>query len=76
MPFSRRALLGASAAALLARPALAQGWPAERAIRLIVPVAPGGSQDVVARLYARCEPSLIFRNSATRFPNHKSFQKW
>ncbi len=47
----RRSLL-ALAPALLARPALATGWP-ERSLRLIVPVAAGGSQDIVARLLAR-----------------------
>lgn len=54
----RAALLLAAASALarpaLARPALAQApWPAERSIRIIVPVAAGGSQDIVARLLAR-----------------------
>jgi tripartite-type tricarboxylate transporter receptor subunit TctC len=47
----RRTLL-ALAPALLTRPALAAGWP-ERSLRLIVPVAAGGSQDIVARLLAR-----------------------
>jgi tripartite-type tricarboxylate transporter receptor subunit TctC len=51
---SRRDLLRTSAAAtvLLATPALAQtAWP-ERPIRIIVPYPPGGSADVLARLYA------------------------
>lgn len=40
------------AIACATRPAAAQAWP-ERAVRLLVPVAPGGSLDPLARLIAR-----------------------
>jgi tripartite-type tricarboxylate transporter receptor subunit TctC len=39
--------------AAAAAEAAAHAWPKERSLRLIVPVAPGGSQDIVARLTAR-----------------------
>ena len=53
----RRAFLGLPAAlfSVPSLPARGQGasWPAERPIRFIVPVTPGGSQDIVARRLAR-----------------------
>ena len=36
----------------LAAPALAQGWVADRTIRIIAPFAPGGASDVISRILA------------------------
>jgi len=53
----RRALVGLPAILIPAVALTAVGqdapWPAARPIRFIVPVTPGGSQDIVARLLAR-----------------------
>jgi tripartite-type tricarboxylate transporter receptor subunit TctC len=45
----RRSLLAASSAALLARPALAQGRYPDRPIRVLVPWTPGGATDIQMR---------------------------
>lgn len=66
---SRRALLAAGAIAPVAmRQAVAQAWPAQP-IRLVVPFAPGGTTDLVARLVGaglqdRLGVSVIVENRA------------
>jgi tripartite-type tricarboxylate transporter receptor subunit TctC len=50
---SRRSLLGLLGAAALPLPALAQpAWP-DRPVRVVIPVAPGGSLDILGRTFAR-----------------------
>ena len=50
---SRRSLLVLSAAAALPMPARAEApWP-DRPLRLLIPVAPGGSLDILGRTFAR-----------------------
>jgi tripartite-type tricarboxylate transporter receptor subunit TctC len=62
---SRRALIGAALAAPMAAPhgTRAQGaWSPDRPVRLIVPFAPGGSQDVIGRLFAQAVSQTVGQN--------------
>jgi tripartite-type tricarboxylate transporter receptor subunit TctC len=63
----RRSILAAGAAALLARPALAQATYPDRPVRVIVPFPPGGATDIIARfvserLQARWRQSVVIEN--------------
>jgi len=51
----RRTLLAATlgSPALLPAPLRAQDWKPDRPMRLVVPFAPGGAQDVIGRLFAK-----------------------
>jgi tripartite-type tricarboxylate transporter receptor subunit TctC len=61
MSLDRRALLAALATLPLSRPALAQAWP-DRTVRVIVPWPPGGSTDVLVRLYAERLTAMLGQN--------------
>ena len=55
----RSLLLGGLAAPLLAAPALAQAWAPSRTVRIVVPIAPGGANDIIARLIAERLNSVL-----------------
>ncbi|MCR0985153.1 Bug family tripartite tricarboxylate transporter substrate binding protein [Roseomonas populi] len=58
---TRRLLLGSAALAGLPRAARAQAWPS-RPVRLIVPLVPGGTTDLIARVIADPLSKLIGGN--------------
>ncbi len=57
----RRNLLSATGAAFLAGPAIAQAYP-NKPVRLIVPFAPGGTTDIIARVMAERMQAALGQN--------------
>ncbi|MGX9964337.1 Bug family tripartite tricarboxylate transporter substrate binding protein [Roseomonas sp. F4] len=62
MPTRRTLLATALALPALARQASAQSWAPDRPVRLVVPFAPGGSQDVLGRLFAQAVTASVGQN--------------
>ncbi|WP_149540986.1 Bug family tripartite tricarboxylate transporter substrate binding protein [Siccirubricoccus phaeus] len=58
MPLSRRALLGASLALPALAPIAAWGFPT-RPVRFVVPIAPGGANDILARMITERLPPVL-----------------
>jgi tripartite-type tricarboxylate transporter receptor subunit TctC len=59
MPTRRQAISTSLTLGLAPLPALAQGWRPARSIRLIVPFAPGGSNDIVGRIVGEAAGQLL-----------------
>jgi putative tricarboxylic transport membrane protein len=60
----RRTVLLGAGAALLARPALAQGWQPQRPVEFVVAAAPGGGTDQFARIVQ----SILQKQNLVRTP--------
>lgn len=63
----RAAFMALAASTLLPREAFAQSpsWSPDRPVRLVVPFAPGGSQDVLGRLFAQALAPIVGQQVVT-----------